>query len=113
MYVIDEDDLTGISDGIRVFRPIFNRDGHYVDRFLKISWWEYQGKAYTTNNLYHQTQWEFENHLDRPLEKWEMEFLRKVRRHKSLGKEVDLLLQRSAHWWQLHELRIGSRARPR
>lgn len=114
MELVETMDHDTIAIDLREIPVVFNRDGHYLDRVNKVSWWEYKGRAYTCEHLFTQTQWEFEHHVDRPLERWEIKQLRVLSRHLDLGPKVKQMLQDSDHWWEIHDMWVyGAKTKKR
>lgn len=101
-------DWISIASDIKEIPVVFHRDGHYYNRKAKTSWWEYNGRAYTSKSIYEQTKWEFDNRIDRPLERLEMKELQRLQRHRDLGPVVKSLIQRSQHWWAIHDIMLST-----
>lgn len=98
-------DHRSIAERLRDVDVVYGREGLYLNRDTKSAWWEYEGKAYTHEGLYDQATWELKNTIERPLERAEMHQLKSLSKHRRLGERVEWLIQRSEHWWLLHDMR--------
>jgi hypothetical protein len=84
--------------------PIFNRDGEYHFRKMRLAWIEVGGAAYTQPDYYAFANYSFHrDHLDRPLSREQLQKLVDMRSQVDLGKYVDSLIEANRSWWYDHD----------